>query len=115
MTDYTIELSFTFYYPDHTEISNDIRFQLRRQVANMFELCRFGEMHQDGDTFWNEHLVPATDEYVERNHELFILVSFPNPPEFGDLGMIVSEGIPTILNFIRQIPGLQSFIRMFYG
>lgn len=107
MTAHSIELSFSFYYLDHREISNDVRYQLRRQIANMFELCHFGEMHED-------QLIPIRDDYVERDNVLFILFSFPNPPEHGDLGMIVTDGIPSILNFIRQIPELQSFTRMFF-
>lgn len=107
MTAHTIELSFSFYYLDHAEISNDVIFQLRRQIANMFDLCHFGEMHED-------QLIPIRDEYVEREHELFMLFSFSYPPANGDLGILVTEGFSTILNFIRQIPNLRLDIRMFF-
>lgn len=110
MTHPQIEISFTFFHQDNHPISNDLLFELRREVANVFQNSDFGVVEEfENDKFINTFAVPFTDNYFQPENELFISYVFAFPFAHGNFAALVSENIPRIYNFLQTSDRFHEF------
>ena len=54
-----LEINFMFFRVDHSPLDNDFIFKKRREIAQMFENCGFGEIVENGENkFANTFAIP---------------------------------------------------------
>ena len=110
----TIELSFTCSNENHTRLSNEQIYNIRKYIASVLENCGFGVVTEHDDKFSNLNAIPVTDNYYDLEAELFIsyIWWYPIPPERGHYEQLVSTGIPQIKNYLRTQYHIYSVIRL---
>lgn len=117
MTELSINFTFVYLRPDEDDppLSEEIMFSIRRKLAHILEDNGFGEIiHYDDGHFANEHLRPASDDYIVDDQALFISFNLNLPVEYGNLGGFLSEGVQELYNFISSFNNISLSILVSY-
>lgn len=99
-----LEINFMFFRVDHSPLDNDFIFKKRREIAQMFENCGFGEIVENGENkFANTFAIPITDEYFEPENDLYIAYSLVIPCLHGEMQQLLMNGIPELYRDVNNI------------
>ena len=113
----TLDLAFTFFNPDHAIISNNILYEIRKQVATTFENCGFGAIQEADSKFGNTYAIPVVDNYSDVDSELYIayLLWLPVPNNHGNYSELVTNGLLQIKHHILTRFHIYTIIRMTFS
>ena len=113
-----MNISFTLYNRYHTPISNDALYQIRKRIAENFQLFDFGEVEETpNNKFHNTNLYPDVDEYFDEENVLHILFNIINPrnDNRGDISGVLLTGIPNLKNWVSDFnPEINLLARIDY-
>ena len=101
------EIHFDFFInqgDDPVEIPDDVKNQLRREVATIFEEAHFGALMETDNHYANVYAVPVTDTYFREEGRLHIGFHFIYPLAHGDIGKLLSDGVAKMYNFVWGSP-----------
>lgn len=106
-----LSTTFVFHNIDRSPISNDVLFNIRREVANAIERCGFGEViESDSDKFRNVYCSPTSDVYITPEEELVISFYFTIPSQFGDVFRLVTTEVVNLSAWVRN-----EYIRIYFS
>ena len=111
-----IEINFQINYRDYRVISNDMFYAIRRVVALTFENSEFGRVVEaDNDRFSNMFIIPFRDEYYIPENDIVISYSLTTPLEHGNLGVLLLQSIPQLIQRLNTQYNLETRIRILYS
>lgn len=94
---------FRFFSNSENPISQDVIYELRREVALHLEHSGFGVYMETPEMkFRNVAASPAIDEYDDIDRELLLSYYLPFPLRDGDLHRIMFECVPELKTFARS-------------
>lgn len=100
-----IDFSLTFFdreNPDR-QFSNQMLYDIRKEVARCMETAGFGAVLENGpEKFSNTWAVPTDDFFVLPENHLFISFSWRAPILHGNFASLVMDAIPHLHQFIRD-------------
>lgn len=100
-----LHVQFIFHGERENPMSNDVQYQLRREVSRSLETAGFGaSMEIEGHQFENEFAVPVIDLFIDYENELHItfIWLYPLSLGHGDMAELVTNQIPRLMEFVRE-------------
>jgi len=102
-----LHVQFIFHGVKDQPMTNDLIFQLRREVSRRLEASGFGASIEleDGRTFENDFAVPVIDAYIDYENELHIsyIWLYPLALGHGDMAELVNNQIPRLMDFVSEL------------
>lgn len=97
----TVEIHFLIFYPDHAPIENHVQYEIRHEIAKMFENSGFGDVIENGQhRFMNVYAIPTEDDIIDA--ELSLFYAFNTHENRNNNRILTSFAIEELHNLIRE-------------
>lgn len=108
-----VEIVFRAWRLDNEVIPNHILYELRKNIASMFEDAGLGMIQErEGDKFANDFIQPIIDDYYTDENILVIFYNIPYPFVHGSFSDLLTDYIPHLFERLQHELDLKMDVRI---